>query len=181
MRKNNKIAIFLLVCILFTAIFTIPASAKTYTGTKYGYHSDYIYVHTSKANATVPLTFTKGTLNSYDGNSIFNAISKDIYASYEIKITAWNGTKYVPVNSYDVYCKATNTVKLPKSNTDYRIQVYQWRASTTMTSYMNKLKIVGKLPTGFAENGYYNPYWSKLPKFSTGTLKNCTMYSRNPH
>lgn len=111
---------------------------------------------------------------------IYDVDYDDTYASYEIKITVWDGEQYVPVNSYDVYCKATNTVKLPKKNKDYRIQVYQWRASTTLTSYMNKCK-VGKLPTGFVENGFYKPYWSKLPKFSTGTLKNCTMYSKNPH
>lgn len=190
MRKTNKIALFLLVCILFISIFTLPASAKTYTGTQSGYHSDYIYVHTNKANATIPLTFTKGTINTskqfcdYNMKSATN--SYDRYASYEIKVYYWNGSQYVKETSYDVYNKASNTITLKRKNTDYKIQVYQWKVKTTYDSYKKN----GIVPSRY--NGTMNlsvgsgikdddPFWIKLPKFSTGTLKNCTIYSKNPH
>lgn len=181
MKILKKVMLVSLVCTLFVAIFTVTASAKTYTGTKYGYHSDYIYVHTTKENAQIPLTFTKGNLEScmtsYDVGVTTASLSSKIYASYEIKIYYWNGKQYVKETSYDVYNKASNTVTLKRKNADYKIQVYQWKAETTFDSYVNK----GKIKINLKRYIDGTAGWSTLPKFSTGTLKNCTMYSKNPH
>lgn len=190
MKMFKKVMLILSVCTIFATIFTVSASAKTYTGTKYGYHSDFIYVHTTGENAQIPLTFTKGKLNTdedfykYYGESA--TISYDRYAAYEVKIYYWNGKEYVKETSYDVYNKASHTVTLKRKNTDYKIQIYQWRVKTTYDSY-KKYGIVYKRLTGTAGlsigSGIKDdkPFWLKAPKFSTGSLKKCTMYSKNPH
>ncbi len=181
MKKFNKAMLVVLVCTLFASVFAMTASAKTYTGTKYGYHSDYIYVHTSEENAKIPLTFTKGKLESsmisYDHGVEVLSHSTKIYASYEIKVYYWNGKQYVKETSYDVYDKASNTITLKRKNTDYKIQVYQWKVQTTFDSYVNK----GKINKNFKKYSYDTAGWSTLPKFSTDTLKNCTIYNKNPH
>ena len=181
MKRMNKIVLVSLVCMLLVGALAMLTSAKTYTGTKYGYKSDYIYVHTTKANATIPLTITKGTVHSSENAETYvngtGSFSIPMYASYEVKISRWNGSSYVQESNYDIYCKSSHTIKLSKANADYRIQIYQWRVKTTLDSYIRKGKV------SFNDKVYLreSPYWYKLPKFSTGTLKNCSMYSKNPH
>lgn len=190
MKKLNKTLLVFLVLTLFVGIFTMTASAKTFTGTKDGYHSDYIYVHTTKENAKISLNFQKGKLNTdetyYQHYGESSTKTYERYASYEIKVYYWNGKQYVKETSYDVYNKASNTITLKRKNTDYKIQVYQWKVKTTYDSYKKKGIVPHRLTgtmglsigSGIADN---DPFWIKLPKFSTGTLKNCTMYNRNPH
>ena len=72
MKRLNKIVLVSLVCMLFVGAFAMLVSAKTYTGTKYGYKSDYIYVHTTKANAKIPLTITKGTVRTSENADRYN-------------------------------------------------------------------------------------------------------------
>ncbi len=180
MKIMKKFALVLMICTLLVAVLSVVTSAKTYTGTKYGYKSDYIYVHTTKANATIPLTIAKGTVHTSENAESHNcggSTSVPMYASYEVKISYWNGSSYVLESNYDIYCKSSHTIKLLKANADYKIQIYQWRVKTTLDSYIRKGKIA------FNDRVYLreSPFWYKLPKFSTGTLKNCSMYSKNPH
>lgn len=180
MKSLKKIGLLVVVCTLIVAALSVVTSAKTYTGTKYGYKSDYIYVHTTKANATIPLTIAKGTVRTSENADRYDcagSTSVPMYASYEVKISRWNGSSYVLESNYDIYCKSTHTINLKKANSDYKIQIYQWKVKTTLDSYINKGKIA------FSDTMYLreSPYWYKLPKYSTGTLKNCSMYSKNPH
>ncbi|MBQ9921651.1 MAG: hypothetical protein IJO52_05660 [Clostridia bacterium] len=173
MKKISKISLVLLSFVFILTLFTTMVSAKTYTGTKYGYKSDYIYVHTNKANAKIPLTFTKGMLNSAEITYSYNCPGykeKSMYASYEVKISYWNGNNYVLESNYDIYNKASHTLTLKRKNTDYRIQIYQWRTETTLRSYINK----NLFPFKWTQNILDTPFWRTLPKFSTGTLKYCT-------
>ena len=145
LKSIKKIGLLLIVCTLFVTVLSVVTSAKTYTGTTYGGKSDYIYVTTTASNAKVPLTFTKGALNTsksmYDfyGKGTGN-YEKNMYASYEVKVSYWDGSKYVLESNYDIYDKSSNTITLKKANKNYKIQIYQWKVGTTLTSYMNNGK-----------------------------------------
>ena len=174
MKTIKKISLVIMVFTLLVAVLSVVTSAKTYTGSTYGGKSDYIYVKTTAANAKIPLTFAKGALNTsksmYDfyGKGTGN-YEKNMYASYEVKVSYWNGSKYILESNYDIYDKSSYTITLKQKNKDYKIQIYQWTVGTTLTSYINKGKY------SFSRSLYMidNPFWRTLPKYSTGTLNNC--------
>ncbi len=176
-----------LVCVCFICLYApsvlaaSTTSSKSYTGSSGGGKSHYIYVKTNDTDKSksVKLTFTKGELKTSDTNDkTWKGLvkSKKLYASYEIKISYRSGSTWKQETSYDVYNKDTKTVTLKKSNTYYRIQVYQWRASTTLTSYYNNSI------WRYSSNSTYvdNPYWSTLPKFKVGSATRTTIYTGNP-
>lgn len=176
----------LLVCVCFISICT-PAvlaasttSSKSFTGSKYGGTSSYIYVKTknSSSSKSVKLTFNKGTLTTTSETGLMASLAKsfDKRAAYEIKIYYWDEDRWVKENSYDVYNKSSKTVTLNKKDTYYKIQVYQWRASTTLTSY-KKNDVVSYSTSNTADG---SPYWSKLPTFKVSSPKKATIYTSNP-
>ena len=155
-------------------------SSKSFTGSEYGGTSKYIYVKTKDTvfKKSIKLTLSKGVLRTASDNySLLNQYADDfkVPAAYEIKIYFWNGSNWMQESSYDVYNKTTNTVPLIRANTYYKIQVYQWRASTTLTSYINKGVVT---PSRNAIIGDAN--WSSLPKFKAGSATRAKIYTSNP-
>lgn len=177
----------LLVCICFIGIFApaVQAAETTknlpFTGSSNGGTSKYIYVKTddTEKSKSVKLTFYKGTLDTtndraYRDAKMYKTFS--VRAAYEIKICYRSGKTWKQEDSYDVYNKPSKTVTLDQSNTYYRIQVYQWRASTTLTSY-KKNGVVSYSTTRIFDQG---PYWSKVPTFKVGSPSKVTIYTSNP-
>ena len=164
-----------------TAFAASTTSSKSFTGSSRGGTSQYIYVKTNdtKSSKSVKLTFNKGKLTTSDSTDklMKNCIkTAELRASYEIKISYWNGNTWKQETSYDVYNKDSKTVTLTKANTYYRIQVYQWRVSTTLTSYYNKYVWRYDTFSTYVED----PYWSKLPTFKVGSATRTTIYTSNP-
>lgn len=187
MKKHLiKALSLLLVCLCFislcapTALAASTTTSKSFTGSSRGGTSQYIYVKTNdtKSSKSVTLTFYKGTLKTSSSTDLLGSTAKsfDIRAAYEIKIFYWDGDSWEKETSYDVYNKSSKTVSLSRGNTYYKIQVYQWRASTTLTSYKNN----GKVWYSTSSTYVSDPYWSKLPTFKVGSASRATIYTSNP-
>lgn len=185
MKRFIRVLSLLLVCMciistLAPIAYAASGSPITYTGSKYGGNSKYFYVKTKDTDSTksVKLTLTKGKMKTSDTvDSMMSGLVKEksLYAAYEIKIYYWNGKSWQKETSYDVYNSSYKTVTLKKSNTYYKIQIYQWKAATTLNSYHNKGV------WNYNANVYVdNPYWSTLPKIKVDNAKKCTIYSSNP-
>lgn len=181
-----KALALLLVCVCFIS-FSAPVvqaasttSSLKFTGSSRGGTSKYIYVKTKNTSLSksVKLTFEKGTIKTTSDSGLMGSTAKSFkkYAAYEIKIYYWDGNSWEKENSYDVYNKSSNTVSLKKANTYYKIQVYQWRASTTLTSYKNK----GVVSYSTSNTYVDDPYWSTLPTFKVGSASRATIYTSNP-
>jgi hypothetical protein len=186
-KRVIRVMSMLLICLCIISMlapvsYAATKSSITFTGSKYGGNSKYFYVKTNDTSSSksVKLTLTKGTMTTSDTtDSLMKNLvkSKDLYAAYEIKIAYWDSKSktWKQETSYDVYNSSSKTVTLKKSNTYYRIQVYQWKASTTLTSYKNKGV------WNYNSNVYVDsPYWSKLPKIKVSSATRCTIYDSNP-
>lgn len=187
MKKHLIKALSLfLVCACFiglcapTAFAATTTSSKSFTGSSRGGTSHYIYVKTNDTtkSKSVKLTFNKGKLKTTSSTDLLGSTAKtfEIRAAYEIKIYYWNGKSWVKEDSYDAYNWSSDTIPLKKANTVYRIQVYQWRASTTLTSYKNK----GKVSYSTSSTYVSDPYWSKIPTFKVGSASCAKIYTSNP-
>ena len=184
MKKNFiRIMSMLLMCLCLFSFFTpvtYAASSISFTGHKTGGKSQYFYVKTddTSKSKSVKLTLTKGTLRTCpekDAMAPSFSKTKSLYAAYEIKIFYYNEkTKtWIKEDSYDVYNKSSKTVTFQKSNTYYKVQIYQWQASTTLTSYKNK----GVWSYSTVSTQVSNPYWSTLPKIKVSNASKCAIYN----
>lgn len=181
-----KVLSLLLVSVCIISLYAPVAQAastftsKSFTGSSRGGTSHYIYVKTDNTNSSksVKLTCNKGTLKTTSSTDLLGSLAKsfDIRAAYEIKIYYWDGNSWEKETSYDVYNASSKPITLKCKNTYYKIQVYQWRASTTLTSYYNK----GKVRYSASSTYVSDPYWSKLPTFKVSSPSHTTMYTSNP-
>lgn len=181
-------AIFLLVITMISILAPSALAASTTTkpkttyGTTRGQSSAYIYVKTGSTAASrkVTLNMTKGTMK-YSHLGQYTE-SSSVYGAYEIKVSYWNGSKWVAEKNYDVYNKPSNKVPLAKKNTYYRIQIYSWNVNTVFKSY-GKNDIIPDVHIPLLHiyvSQYENIYWSKIPTCTAKPGRGCTMYSSNP-
>lgn len=102
-----------------------------------------------------------------------------IYGSYEVTISYWNGSKWVEEDNFDIYNKSSKTLTFDRKNTYYKVQIYSWRTSTIMSSYLNK-GVLSYSITRAIGGGTINPIWKTVPKCIAKPNSGCTMYNSNP-
>ena len=182
MRKNIvRILTFVLVLVTLFSLsvpaFAAKVSSVNIKASATGGVSTYFYA-TVPANKAGSIQLTKGkgrlVINDIFGESLF------YYASYEIKVWRYVSGSWKLEQDFDAYYTASKTISLKKysSAQKYKIQVYCWKALTTINSYINKYP--GERLAVYAAGGVCSPYWSQLPTCVAKNSSNCTLYNSCP-
>jgi len=181
---SRLIAILFVISTLLSLSITASAAKVSSVNIKasaYGGEKTVFYV-TVPANksGTVKLTMGKGTVNI---NPDFCDDTFTVYASYEIKVWRYVNGVWKQEQKYDAYNASSKNIDLKKysSTQKYKVQVWFWRTSTTMNSYVDKVFFFRRLWV-YADGGVDNEkaYWITLPTCVAKNKSNCTLYTTCP-
>lgn len=162
-------------CIAVPAFAATTINCKTTAG---GGNSTYFYATVPKnKSGSINLNMTKGEMKPISWSD--NCIA--VYASYEIKVWRYTGGKWVLEQDFDAYRTSSKSITLKKysSAQKYKIQVYSWKTSTTLNSYIDKFPFERLF---FYSCGGHpsSPTWNKMPTCKATAGSNCTLYTNCP-
>ncbi len=178
MKRLISLLIAFMLCmsiVSFATAATITSNNCQYTSSQSsGGYGKVFYVKTStKSENKIRFTMGKGTLVPWDA---WPSLKCSVYGSYEIKVSYKSGSSWVletPAHT-DIYCRGTYDYTFQKTNTIYKIQVWNWKPQTIADSYIRNRKISGST---FLADG---SYWEKFPTCVAKNQKNCTLYNTCP-
>ena len=177
-----------------------------YTGSAHGGTTETFYVVTGSSSwfdsKSVLFTLSEGTLCSDYINGIGNSGQENTVAAYEIKVSYQDkyGNWILETNdNTDIYLykgtdkgykdNGTYTYTFDRNNTTYKVEIYQWKATTTLWSYSTTVNghafgggtFGGASTDKAALERYPNcTYWSKLPVIMVSEAHNCSIYNICP-
>lgn len=180
--KRAIALVLALVTVFSISITAFAAEVSSYNcaGDKDGYVTKTFYVKTGSSSSSRKTTITCGKGSMIPQNvSGMKDYTISIYGCYEVTISYWNGSKWVQEDNFDIYNKSSRTLTFDRKNTYYKVQVYSWKTSTIMSSYLNK-GVLSYSITRAIGGGTINPVWKTVPTCTAKPGSGCTMYNSNP-
>ena len=202
-RITRMGALVLLIIFLMSSMATMAlAASKTasqeFINSAYGGRTSYVYVKTGNilTGRRVSMNMNAGTLTARTVGG--GTGSAEVYDSYTVTVSRWNGKSWVQEQKFDVYNASSKTITMKKANSYYRIAVYSWKVQTLFNSYFNKnVKTKGNVVNFRSELGaapilvnraydeagdWCNWLWDNKDRPSVKLVpkSKCTMYTSNP-
>jgi len=180
---KRAVALMLALVTIFSlsvTAFAAKVSSYNCAGDKDGYVTKTFYVKTGSSSSSRKTTVTCGKGSMIPQNvSGMKDYTISIYGCYEVTLSYWNGSRWVEEDNFDIYNKSSRTITFDRKNTYYKVQIYSWKTSTIMSSYLNK-GVLSYSITRAIGGGTINPIWKTVPKCTAKPGSGCTMYNSNP-